>query len=602
MKRLLISLPIALLLAILIISPCQAISPHIINIDASTHIRDAIIADTNVPLPANAYADNVTLPDGLKLTAGVPFISPSEVSKGDAVTIKIKATNESAVAINYALILKINEKNAGTQQIALGPAESQNATFPYVAQDAGTNSVKVGTLTGSFNVKGGGFFDLLPTYVWIFLGVVLGVVVMLVVLLITKPARKKGDASSEQPKRTGKQKGKGGKPLGPGADLQMPVPGQMPRPGMQGMPGMAGMQEGGPSGMPFPGQQPPAYDMMGQGPSGMPPQFPGPAQPGMPPQFPGQMQPGVPPIVTPGAQQPPMRTPQYPPSPHVTPGMQPPPPTPGMPGVLPGMGHPQVHGMPSQGPPSPYVQPGGPFGVQPPAVHPPHVIQPPGQPGMPPPIQPTMGPGMQPPPHPVAQAPIPSGFQSGGMPKFSVSNLTITPSKVKVGEPVNISIIVSNNGIQTGKYSVVLRIGGVVENISDLTMPPGASQTASFTVIKDVAGDYYADVDGLGGFFTIIPLAPPAYTTTNFSITPERVRQGQPVVISASVTNMGEITGTHSLILRIKGMAESQQEVTLGPGKTQNVEFQVAKDTPGFYPVSLESWTGKFVVEMDWSG
>jgi hypothetical protein len=42
--------------------------------------------------------------------------------------------------------------------------------------------------------------------------------------------------------------------------------------------------------------------------------------------------------------------------------------------------------------------------------------------------------------------------------------------------------------------------------------------------------------------------------------------------------------------------------VTLGPGKTENVEFQIIKDTPGFYPVSLENWTGKFVVEMDWNG
>jgi hypothetical protein len=189
-----------------------------------------------------------------------------------------------------------------------------------------------------------------------------------------------------------------------------------------------------------------------------------------------------------------------------------------------------------------------------------------------------------------------------GMPKFSVSNLTITPNSVKVGESISVSIIVSNNGVQAGKYSVVLRVAGVVENISDLTLPPGASQAASFTVIKDTPGDYYADIDGIGGFFTVIPLAPPAFTVTNFSVGPERVRQGQPVSVTASVTNMGELAGSHTLILRVKGMAESQRDVTLGPGKMENVEFQIVKETPGFYPVALENWTGKFVVEMDWTG
>lgn len=146
-----------------------------------------------------------------------------------------------------------------------------------------------------------------------------------------------------------------------------------------------------------------------------------------------------------------------------------------------------------------------------------------------------------------------------GMPKFSVNSLTITPNNVKVGEPVNISIMVSNNGIQAGKYSVVLRISGVVENITDMTLTPGASQTASFTVIKDSPGDYYADIDGLGGFFTVIPLNPPSFIVTNFMVGPERVRQGQPVIVTASITNTGEIAGNHTLILRVKGLAESQK-------------------------------------------
>jgi len=188
------------------------------------------------------------------------------------------------------------------------------------------------------------------------------------------------------------------------------------------------------------------------------------------------------------------------------------------------------------------------------------------------------------------------------MPKFAVSNLIITPNSVKVGEPINVSVIVLNNGIQTGKYSVVLRISGVVENISDMTLPPGASQAASFTVVKDVAGDYYADIDGLGGFFTVIPLAPPSFIVSNFSVGPERVRQGQAVTVTASVTNVGEVSGTHTLVVRIKGISECQQDITLGPGQTQNVDFHITKDAPGFYPVSMENWTGKFVVEMDWTG
>ena len=486
--------------------------------------------------------------------------------------------------------------------MTLEQAASQEVSFSYVADQLGVNNVTVGNLTGSFTVKEGGLGDLLPPYMWAIIGVILAVIVVLSLLLAFMPKRKKKGATQGAPMK-GQQKGKPGKP----ADGDRLLP-QMPRPGMpeEMQPGMQAtgfspMQQDM-SGQMMPGMQQPFQ----QGQPGMQQPFQQQGQPGMQPPFQQQGQPGMQmpfqPQGQPGMQQPFQSQPQPgmrspfqqqgqpgmpPPMPQ---GMQQPSQPSSMPGMPPGMSQPPDLRMPPQMMQSQQPQPGMPFSMQQPAQAP----MPPGMQAPPSPMmQPRMGQGMQ----------QPAGaYPSAGVPKFAVSNLTITPTKVKVGEAVNISIIVSNNGSQTGKYSVVLRIGGVVENISDMTLPAGASQTASFTVIKDIAGDYYADVDGLGGFFTVIPLAPPSFVTSNFSVAPERVRQGQPVIITASVTNVGEITGNHTLILRIKGMAESQQEVTLGAGKTQNVEFSIVKDTPGFYPVSLENWTGKFVVEMDWSG
>jgi hypothetical protein len=464
-------------------------------------------------------------------------------------------------------------------------------------------------LPGSTTVKGGSFFDMFPPYLWGFFGIVLGIIVMLIVLVVTKPSKKgKAGALPDQGKKQPKGKGKG-KPGQLGAPDASPFFGQAPRPGMpDGMPmGMQGAPAS-PYDMPMPGMQQP-----GQPPSQMGMQPPFQSQPGMPPPFPQQAHPGMGPAPQQGMHPPSMQGPQYPAQPHMPQaGQQYPgqPPAQGMP-----QGMPPQPGRAMQPPMSPGQggQPGMPFGMQQPPPPMPHMMPPPA-PGMQQPGQPPMPPqapqGMYPPMQPAGQQGMPyqqtgmqqPPYQQMGMPKFSVSNLTITPNNVKVGEPVNVSIIVSNNGVQMGKYSVVLRVGGVVENITDMAMTPGASQTASFVVIKDAAGDYYADVDGLGGFFTVIPLTPPSFTVSNFSISPERVRQGQPVIVTATVTNTGEITGNHPLILRVKGMAEAQQEVTLGPNKTLDVEFQIVKDTPGFYPVSMENWTGKFVVEMDWTG
>ena len=188
------------------------------------------------------------------------------------------------------------------------------------------------------------------------------------------------------------------------------------------------------------------------------------------------------------------------------------------------------------------------------------------------------------------------------MPQFAVSNLTITPQQVKEGDPVNISAVVTNNSTATGHYSMVLRIGGVVENISELTLNPGASQTALFTVIKDAPGEYYVETDGQRGILTVIHRLPAAFSVSNLTITPDRVKQAEPITITAIVTNSGETPGNYSVVLRIKGIAESIEEVELGPGRSQKVAFTITKDAAGFYPVALENLSGRFVVEMDWKG
>ncbi|MFC1905781.1 CARDB domain-containing protein [Chloroflexota bacterium] len=194
------------------------------------------------------------------------------------------------------------------------------------------------------------------------------------------------------------------------------------------------------------------------------------------------------------------------------------------------------------------------------------------------------------------------GMSGRHMPQFTVNNLNITPQQVKEGDSISISAVVTNHGTSAGQYSMVLRIGGVVENISEINLNPGASQTGLFTVIKDTPGEYYVEVDGQRGVFNVSHRIPATFNVSNLVITPDRVKQGETISISAIATNTGETTGSYSVVLRIKGIAESIEEVALEPGRSQKVVFSVIKDTAGFYPVALENLSGRFVVEMDWKG
>jgi tetratricopeptide (TPR) repeat protein len=86
---------------------------------------------------------------------------------------------------------------------------------------------------------------------------------------------------------------------------------------------------------------------------------------------------------------------------------------------------------------------------------------------------------------------------------FVISDLNISPSKVKIGESVTITATVANTSVATGTYTVSLKLDGEVVDTKGVTLVSGASETVSFTVTKNVAGTYSVEIDGSSYSFRV---------------------------------------------------------------------------------------------------
>jgi hypothetical protein len=470
------------------------------------------------------------------------IIDPEEAKEGESVAISITALNTSAdKELTFdALKLIINGDVVASKSVKLKAADSTKVSFTVSRDVPGDYVVQIGPKTGSFTVTAS-FWSSFPPYMWAIFGAVAGVLVMLIIVLFLTAPRRRGKSATPRIKKGAKEPSI---PVSqPAAKTPFLSPSEPAKPPMMPVPAPGPARSPVPSPAPYPAQS---------------------AQP-----KPAQSYPAQPMQVPPGTPRPPAPSSQTlhtPPPPH--------PVTPSLPRVIP---QPQPNMRPNVAP-LPRAIPPQPTPVPPP-VHIPKV-EPPSMPHV---------------------TPTPFAMPAKTTPLFSVGNLTITPNQIKEGDPVTITAVVSNSGTATGQYSMVLRIGSVVENIAELTLNPGERQTATFSVVKDIAGDYHVEVDGLRGIFTVIPRLPASFTISNLTITPERVKQGETVNISAIVANTGETEGSYSVVLRIKGIAERIEEITLSPGKNQRVVFNITKDAAGFYPIALENLSGRFVVEMDWT-
>jgi len=183
---------------------------------------------------------------------------------------------------------------------------------------------------------------------------------------------------------------------------------------------------------------------------------------------------------------------------------------------------------------------------------------------------------------------------------FTVTDLSLTPGEVNLGERVSVSVIITNNGDLTGSYEVSLKIDNVVAQTKEITLDGGDIETISFSVTPDTVGEHMVNISDLPGTLKVkAPEAPAAFSTSALNISPAEVNIRESVTISVTVTNTGDLAGSYEVSLKIDNVVAQTKVIELAGSSEQKVTFSAAKDTAGIYTVDVNGISGSFVVKEE---
>ncbi|MBI2869174.1 MAG: hypothetical protein HYX96_05050 [Chloroflexi bacterium] len=177
---------------------------------------------------------------------------------------------------------------------------------------------------------------------------------------------------------------------------------------------------------------------------------------------------------------------------------------------------------------------------------------------------------------------------------FKMSDIALAPERADVGQDVSLGSTITNTGDLAGVYTLTLRVNGEIEQSKIVTLDGGESQGVLFTISRPAAGAYQADINGISRSFTVG--TPAELAVEHLEIGSPEIEAGQPVTVTARVTNKGDLPGDFTAVLTLNGVVTETRELNIGPRTSAQVVFIVAASVPGSYEVGVGGVSGRLMV------
>jgi hypothetical protein len=186
--------------------------------------------------------------------------------------------------------------------------------------------------------------------------------------------------------------------------------------------------------------------------------------------------------------------------------------------------------------------------------------------------------------------------------EFQVTDLMLDSDWIKVGEPLQISVNVTNIGDESGNHTVTLTIDDIPITTETLHLSGGETTTITFTATETTEGNHTIMIGDLTKSFSVSSEAPTKKAElqlTNLVTSRKEAGIGEPITVSATATNIGDEAGKFSLELFINSQKRENKSIQLDGGKTTTVQFEIVENTEGEYEVRIGDLTTSFTITSE---
>lgn len=176
--------------------------------------------------------------------------------------------------------------------------------------------------------------------------------------------------------------------------------------------------------------------------------------------------------------------------------------------------------------------------------------------------------------------------------QIQLTGLQVTPPTAQVGQPVKTSINITNLAGLEGTYTINLILDSNQNQAQTVTLTPSETKTIEFTITSSNEGVHVVEIENLQGSFILTSLI----TLSDLAVNRTEAQVGEPIGITAKVTNNAQEPQAYSFTLSINDSPRQTKTGQLNPQETTTILFEVSEQTTGSYTFKVGALQGTFTV------
>lgn len=181
---------------------------------------------------------------------------------------------------------------------------------------------------------------------------------------------------------------------------------------------------------------------------------------------------------------------------------------------------------------------------------------------------------------------------------FIFKDLNVFPNQTEIGEPVAVSVNVTNIGESEGNYTIILKVNNLPIENQTVSFVAGESNITQFTVNVQKEGNYTVNIEDLVGSFAVIPAqqAQSNLVLTKISVNPYEAWIGDTVIIKVTAKNPADSAERESVKLKVNGQLTETKVIDFAAQESRDIEFSINTTAEGSYSINVNSLLSGFVV------